>query len=63
MEIGENVLRLMESLTLSVTFDHGVIILKRSNNSLISVETAAPQQAGGFIIKYDFGVSNITACR
>ena len=42
---------------------HGVIILKWSNNSQISHETSAPQQAGGFIIKYYFGISNITACR
>ena len=43
--------------------EHGVIILNRSNNSYISIETSAPQQAGGFIIKYYFGISNITACR
>ena len=39
------------------------MILNRSNNSQISIETSAPQQAGGFIIKYYFGISNITACR
>ena len=33
----------------SSMFDHGVIILNRSNNSQISIETSAPQQAGGFI--------------
>ena len=42
---------------------HGVIILNRSNNSCISTETSAPQQAGGFIIKYYFRISNITECR
>ena len=41
----------------------GVIILNRSNNSQISIEKSAPQQAGGFIIKCYFGISNITACR
>ena len=35
-------------------FNHGVIILNRSNNSQISIETSAPQQAGGFIIKCYF---------
>ena len=45
------------------SFCHGVIILTRSNNSYISNETSAPQQTGGFIIKYYFGISNITACR
>ena len=39
------------------------MILNRSNNSQISIETSAPQQAGGFIIKYYFGISNITASR
>ena len=33
------------------TFEHGEIILNRSNNSQIFIETPAPQQAGGFIIK------------
>ena len=42
---------------------HGVMILNRSNNSQISIGTSAPQQAGGFIIKYYFGISNITARR
>ena len=42
---------------------HGVIILNRSDNSQISIETSGPQQAGGFIIKYYFGISNITVCR
>ena len=46
----------------SALVHHGVIILNRSNNSQISIETSAPQQAGGFIIKYYFGISNITAC-
>ena len=46
-----------------IVFHHGVIILNRSNNSQISIETSAPQQAGGFIIKCYFGISNITACR
>ena len=32
-----------------------------SNDSQISIETSAPQQAGGFIIKYYFGILNITA--
>ena len=39
------------------------MILNRSNNSQISIETSAPQQAGGFIIKCYFGISNITASR
>ena len=43
--------------------DHRVIILNRSNNSYISIEISAPQQAGGFIMKYSFGISNFTACR
>ena len=42
---------------------HGVVILNRSNNSLISIEISGPQQAGGFIMKHYFGISNITACR
>ena len=37
--------------------NYGVIILNRSNNSYISIETSVPQQAGGFIIKYYFGIS------
>ena len=41
-------------------YEHGVIILNRINNSEISIETSAPQQAGAFIIKYYFGISNIT---
>ena len=45
------------------TSQHGVIILNRSNNSQISIETSTLQQAGGFIIKYYFQISNITACR
>ena len=28
------------------------MILDRSNNSLIFIETSTPQQAGGFIIKH-----------
>ena len=48
---------------LRTTLQHRVIILNRSNNSYISIETSAPQQAGGFIIKYYFGISNIAACR
>ena len=42
---------------------HGYIILNRSNNLQISIETSAPQQAGGFIIKRHIGISNIAACR
>ena len=42
---------------------HGVIILNRSNTSYVSVETSAPQQAGGFTIKCYFEISNITPCR
>ena len=38
-------------------YEHGVIILNRINNS---IETSTPQQAGGFIIKYYFGISNFT---
>ena len=33
-------------------------MLKRSNNSWISIETSAPQEAGGFVIKHYFGISN-----
>ena len=46
-----------------VCYFHWVIILDRINNSYISIETLVPQQAGGFIIKYYFQISNITACR
>ena len=42
---------------------HGDIILNRSNNSYISIETSAPLQAGDFIIKQYFGISNIAARR
>ena len=45
------------------TWKHGVIILNRINNSRFSIETSAPQQAGGFIIKHYLGISNITVCR
>ena len=38
-------------------------MLNSNNNSKISIETSAPQQAGGFIIKRYFGISNVTACR
>ena len=31
-----------------------------SKNSQTSIETSAPQQTGGFIIKHYFGFSNIT---
>ena len=48
---------------LKLFLNHGVIILNRSNNSQISIETFAPQQADGFIKKYYFGISNIAACR
>ena len=41
---------------------HGVIILNRSDNSLFSIETSAPQQVGGFILKHYFGISNVTTC-
>ena len=41
--------------------NHVVIILNRYNNSKISIETLVPQQAGGFIIKHYFGISNIAA--
>ena len=34
----------------------------RSNNSWVAIETSAPQQAGSFIIKHYFGVSNIAVC-
>ena len=44
-------------------FKHGVIILNRSNNSWTSIGKSAPQQAGGFEIKYYFVISNITVCR
>ena len=47
----------------TVPLNHGEILLNRSNNSYISIEAPAPYQAGGFIIKYYFGISNITACR
>ena len=39
--------------------NRGVIILNKSNNSQISIETSAPQQVGGFIIKYYFGISKL----
>ena len=42
---------------------HEDIILNRSNKWYISIETSAPQQAGGFIIKSYIGISNIAACR
>ena len=45
------------------TYEHGDIILNRSNNLQISIETSAPQQARGFIINNHFGISNITTCR
>ena len=38
--------------------NHGDVIPDRSNNSYISNETSAPQQAGGFITKYFFGILN-----
>ena len=44
-------------------FNHGDIILNRSNNSYITVEASAPQQASGFIIKHYFGILNISVCR
>ena len=44
-------------------YDHGDIILNRSNNSQISIERSVPQQAAGFIVKYYFGISNISVCR
>ena len=55
----------VDSLDISVTIKilHGDIILNRSNNSLISIETSAPQQVGGFTIKHYFGISNIATCR
>ena len=31
--------------------------------SLTAIETSTPQQAGGFIIKHYFGISNIAAYR
>ena len=42
---------------------YGVIILDRSSNSYLSIETSTPQQAGGFVIKDYFGISNFAACR
>ena len=30
---------------------------------IMELSTSAPQQAGDFIMKYYFGISNITACR
>ena len=55
---------LIRSLTITKCFlFHGDIILNRSNNSQISIETSAPQQADGFIINNYFGISNITARR
>ena len=38
-------------------------MLNRRNNCQISIETSAPQQAVGFIIKHYIGISNIGACR
>ena len=43
--------------------DHGDIMLTTSNNSQISIVRSMPQQAGGFIIKHLFGISNIVTCR
>ena len=43
--------------------NHGDMILNRSNNSQISIETSVPQQASGFIINNYFRISNITAWR
>ena len=43
--------------------DRGDIILNRSNNSEISIDTSGLQQAGDILIKQYFGISNITGCR
>ena len=43
--------------------DHGDIILNRSNNSEISIDTSGLQQAGDILIKQYFGISNIAVCR
>ena len=40
---------------------HGDKILNRGNVWQISIKTSAPQQAGGFIMKRYFGISNIAA--
>ena len=50
-------------LKMFLGLNHGDIILNRSNNSSISIETSMPHQAGGFIIKHYLGISNIAACR
>ena len=34
-----------------------------NNNSKCSIETSAPQQAGGSILKPYFEISNTSACR
>ena len=47
----------------NTVFNHGDVILNRSNKSSISIETSVPQQAGGFIIKRYFGTSNYAGYR
>ena len=49
-------------LTFEVQLKHGDIMLNTSNNSKICIETSAPQEAGSFVIKRYFGISNIAAC-
>ena len=64
-----HVLDLLVSDTICIYFPchftllhHGVIILNSSNNALFSIETSAPQQVGGFILKHYFGIPNVTTC-
>ena len=42
------------SFTLLLTWNYNT---KQEQNSQISIETSAPQQAGGFIKKYYFGIT------
>ena len=48
---------------LDLIFANIQILEIQYNYSQISIETSAPQQAGGFIIKNYFEISNIVVCR
>ena len=43
--------------------NYGNIILNRSSNSSIPIETSAPQEVRDFIVNHYFGVSNVDAVR